>query len=47
MTLKFGQRSLKVLQTGTIQKLFHTPCIRRPRYRGPRRYVAIPFGVEN
>jgi len=24
---------------------FHTPCIRRPGYRGPRRNIAIPCGV--
>jgi len=22
------------------------PCIRRPRYEGPRRIISIPFGVE-
>jgi len=27
--------------------IFHTPCIRRPRYGGPQWNIAIPFGVEN
>jgi len=31
---------------GRKSSVFHTPCIRRPRYGSYRRNSAIPFGME-
>jgi len=31
---------------GRKSRLFHASCIRRPRYGGSRRNIAITFGVE-
>ena len=31
---------------GPKSRFFHTPCIRRSRYGGPRRNIVIPFGVD-